>query len=277
MSSKKRMSQNRTDVDSTKSRRRGLAGLFESIFRSFRNLTHLVIMTPLYVFASVVIGVALTPGLIVFRLTYMTTTDWPVIPRLISLGTCIAFTYFGYGLSLVFMLPALNSLFRLRLKPWRGPYYSLPSVPWYIHNGFTYLLRYTFLEFITPTPLNIFFYRGMGMKIGRGTVINTSAISDPSLIRLGEKVTIGGSVTIVGHYGQGGFLVLAPVEIGDRVTVGLRCIIMGGVKIGKEAKILPNSAVMPKTIIPAGEVWGGVPARKIDMPTAATADSKKSA
>jgi serine acetyltransferase len=40
---------------------------------------------------------------------------------------------------------------------------------------------------------------------------------------------------------------------------------MGGAQIGKGAKILPNSVVLPKTVIPAGETWGGVPAQKITV------------
>jgi acetyltransferase-like isoleucine patch superfamily enzyme len=71
------------------------------------------------------------------------------------------------------------------------------------------------------------------------------------------------------HYGQGGYLVLAPIKIGDKVTVGLRSSIMGGVTIGEGAKILPHSIVLPKTQIPAGETWGGVPAQKIILKKAA--------
>jgi acetyltransferase-like isoleucine patch superfamily enzyme len=127
------------------------------------------------------------------------------------------------------------------------------------------MLRYTFLEFVTPSPFSLWFYQAMGMQIGPGTVINSTHISDPSLIEIGSKVTIGGSATIVAHYGQSGYLVLAPVKIGNGVTVGLRATIMGGVIIGDNAKILPNSVLLPKTIVPANEVWGGVPAHKYEL------------
>jgi acetyltransferase-like isoleucine patch superfamily enzyme len=261
---KRKSSQNKIDVDSHKSSRRGLAGAFESFFRRHRDTVHILIILPLYLFAAGLAGVAFTPGIYLFHKVQNLTAQWPEWAQYMATGSSLVMGYFLYGFSMVILLPLFNRVFGLRLKPWRGPYYSLPSIPWYIHNGTTYLLRYTFLELITPTPMSILFYKGMGMKIGRGSVINSTAISDPSLITLGEKVTIGGSVTIVGHYGQGGFLVLAPVVIGDRVTVGLRATIMGGVTIGKEAKILPHSVVMPKTVIPAGETWGGVPARKIE-------------
>ena len=104
----------------------------------------------------------------------------------------------------------------------------------------------------------------MGMKIGKGTVINTTYISDPSMISLGEKVTLGGSVTIVGHYGQAGLLIISPVKIGNNCTIGLKCSVMGGATIGDNVKIMPHSVVMPKTTIPDGEIWGGVPAQKIE-------------
>jgi carbonic anhydrase/acetyltransferase-like protein (isoleucine patch superfamily) len=93
--------------------------------------------------------------------------------------------------------------------------------------------------------------------------MNSENISDPSLIEIGDKTTIGGSATIIGHYGQSGFLILAKTTIGKRVTVGLRSVIFGGVAIGDGAKILPNSVVMPKTIIGAGEIWGGIPAKDV--------------
>ncbi len=267
----------RTNVDSTTSRRSGIAGYAERFFRTFRELSQIVLLLPLYAMGCAWISLAVLPGLAVFRIVFLSTRSWPIFFRLWALGCSACLGYLFYGLSLVLLLPLLNFILRLKPKAWRGPYYSLPAVPWFIHNGITYVMRFTFLEFITPSPLNILFYRLMGMHIGRGTIINTSHISDPALISMGEKVTIGGSATIVGHYGQSGFLVLAPVSIGDRATIGLRATIMGGVKIGREAKILAHSVVMPKTIVGDGEIWGGVPARKIPLSDLVRQRDEKSA
>ena len=104
----------------------------------------------------------------------------------------------------------------------------------------------------------------MGMKIGDRVEINTTNISDPGLITLEDGVTIGGSATIIAHYGMGGYLIIAPVLIKKGATIGLRAIVMGGVEIGENAKILPNSVVLPKSIVPAGETWAGIPAKKIE-------------
>jgi hypothetical protein len=257
-------SQKKADIYQLRSERKGLGGLFENLLRKFQIIGHLALVAPLYVLGSCCLGLALVPGFYLFQWADSFSQGGSTLARFWILGSSLGAGYFMYGFSMILIAPALNFLFRARISAWRGPYYSLPAVRWYIHNGLTYLVRYTFLEFITPTPFNLMFYRWMGMKIGGGTIINSSHISDPSLIEMGRKVTIGGSVSIVGHYGQGGFLVLAPVKIGDKATIGLRAIIMGGADIGEEAKILPGSVILPKTKVPAGETWGGVPARRVD-------------
>lgn len=256
----------------SKSDRKGMGGFFENALRKFQILGHIALVLPLYLIASCCLGLALVPGILLFSKANEWTQGFADFSRFFFLGSSIGVGYFLYGFSLILIAPTLNFLFQAKLKNWRGPYYSLPAIRWYIHNGLTYLVRYTFLEFVTPTPYNLLFYKLMGMKIGRGTIINTTHLSDPSLIELGKKVTLGGSVAIVAHYGQGGFLVLAPVKVGDKATIGLRAILMGGVEIGAGAKILPGSVVLPKTKVPAGETWGGVPAQKIQI-----SDLKKTA
>lgn len=254
-----------TYADPLVSERGGVGGFAETILRRFKNLTHFVLIMPIYGLGCAIVGAAAAPGILMFETISSLGVGQAAWLKYFLTGTGAAAGYFTYGFTLIFLSPLVNFLLRTRLKPWRGPYYSLEAIRWYIHNGATYLVRFTFLEFITPTPFNLMFYRLMGMKIGRGVAINSTWISDPSLIELGHKVTIGGSVTLVGHYGQGGYLVLAPVKIGDRVTIGLKATVMGGVTIGEGAKILPNSVVLPKTVIPPNETWGGVPARKIEL------------
>ena len=256
---------NKVHIDPQGSTHSGLGGLFEAALRRFKGAVHAGTLVPIYGLGCLCIGLALVPAITLVNWVSTATAAWPTGLRYAALGSSLATGYFLYGFSLLAILPAVNRILGAKLKPWRGTYYSLSTVRWYIHNSLTYLMRYTFLEFITPTPFNILFYKSMGMKIGNGTQINSTHISDPSLIELGEKVTIGGSAAICAHYGMGGFLVIAPVKIGDGAVVGLRAIIMGGVEIGAGAKIIAGSVVLPKTVIPAGETWGGVPAMKISI------------
>jgi acetyltransferase-like isoleucine patch superfamily enzyme len=124
-------------------------------------------------------------------------------------------------------------------------------------------LRFTFLPFATLTPFGIWFLKAMGMKLGRHAFINTEYISDPQLITLGDDAALGGSVRIFAHYGGHGNLVVAPVIIGDRATIGLGATVMGDVHVGADATILAHSVLMPGSRVGQGETWGGVPARHI--------------
>ncbi len=246
-----------------KSNHKGLAGFFENIFRRFHVLLTVILLIPIYIIGTLCLGLALTPGVTLFHwgMPHLQAHGLPY--QILGISLMLAISYIFFGFSLIIIIPICNFILRTYPKPWRGLYYSLPTIRWGVHNALTYIPRYIFLEYMTPTPFNILFYKLMGMKIGKGAQVNTTNISDPCLIEIGERATIGGSATIIAHYAQGGYLIIAPVKIGNGATIGLRATIMGGVTIGDKAKILPNSLVLPKTHVPAGETWGGVPAHKI--------------
>jgi len=180
-------------------------------------------------------------------------------------GLALAASYFTYGLTLLLVAPALNLVLGGRLRPYRGSAVSLAALRWYVHCTLTLVVRYSFLEFVTPSPFAQLYYRLMGMKIGRHVTINSTAIADPSLIEMEDGVTIGGTASIMAHYAQGGYLVIAPVRLRAGATIGLRAIVMGGVEVGEKAKVLAGSFVLPNTRIPAGETWAGIPAQRIEL------------
>ena len=102
-----------------------------------------------------------------------------------------------YGLALLVIAPALNFILGGRLEPYRGSAVSLTALRWYVHCTMTLVVRYSFLEFVTPSPFAQLYYQLMGMKIGRNVTINSTAIADPSLIEMEDNVTIGGSASVM--------------------------------------------------------------------------------
>ena len=145
-----------------------------------------------------------------------------------------------------------NKLNPFPIKPRKNNWYSIENIPWFYHNALVYLVRYSVLDFITPSPIQQWWLRGMGMKIGKGVIINTSNISDPCLIELEDYSTIGGSVTMLRHYGQKGILVIGKVCIKKGAMVGLRASIFGDVIIGEHA-VAPHEVVYPKSRIDKAE------------------------
>jgi hypothetical protein len=239
------------DIDATTSQLSGISGFLETGLRRFRLISFLLTLIPLYLVAALVMGISATPGVIFFNYIMKLTLGLPDYFRLFLLAWTLILAFFIYGFTLIFVVPFFNFIMPFRIKAFRGGYYSISSVPWYIHNALTYIVRYTFLEFITPTPLNPLFYRLMGMKIGKGVHINTTNISDPALIEIGDGVTIGGSAHIVAHYASKGYLIVEPVKIGKKVTIGMKATIMGDVEIGNGAVIAPHEIILPKSRIPA--------------------------
>ena len=242
----------------------GISGVYERLLRTHQTLIHSLTLIPVYMLATLILATALTPALFVFR--FFSNLAWSdsAIGLLFPSGIGIAAGFFTYGFSLILIVPLINLMIRPFVKPARGQNYSNRFIAWYLHNALTYLVRYTFLDFITPTPFNRIYFKLMGMKIGKAVQINSSNISDPALITLEEHVTIGGSAVLVAHYGMSGYLILAPITLRKGVTLGLHSKVLGGVEMGEYSKLLPNSVALPKTKIPAGETWGGVPARKIE-------------
>ncbi len=237
-------------MNATTSDRGGVLGAVEAFFRKFRMIGFTAILAPIILLYIFCIGASLTPGIALFSWVDSSTKDVAPLLRHFLFGITFATGFALYGMTLLFVVPLVNKLLPLKVKPHRTTWYSLSVVPWYYHNALTYLVRYTFLEFVTPTPLNILFYRMMGMKIGKGVMINTTAISDPCLIELGDYVTIGGSATLVAHYGMKGFLIIDRLVIEDKATIGLRASVFGDVVIGKGALVKAHEVVMPKTRIP---------------------------
>jgi hypothetical protein len=239
----------RDDVYSTESDKKGAGGFIEKIIRKFKMVSYFIALAILYFLILLAMGISVTPGVYLFMYAHDFFADWPQILYYFSIAFSIVLGFFLYGLFMIFVIPAFNFLMPFRVKPFRGSYFSLEAVPWYFHNAFIYVVRYTFLEFFTPTPLNILFYKMMGMKIGEHVHINTTNISDAALIEIGDKVTIGGSATIFAHYASKGFLVVEKVRIGTGATVGIKATIMGDVEIGEGVLIGPHEVVMPKSRI----------------------------
>lgn len=240
----------------TTSDKKGLLGLIESFLRSFRNFAFAVAMAPVLVVYVISIGLALTPGVFIFKELYLYTSSMSIVSQSFILALGFALGIICFWLSLIFIIPIMNLPIRPFVKPQKGTWFSLNVLPWYYHNALAQLARYMVLDYITPTPLNILFFRMMGMKIGKGVIINTSNISDPCLIQLDDYVTIGGSATIFAHYGMKGFLIIDRVHIKKGTTIGLKASVMGDVVIGENVMVTPHTVIMPKSRIANGEMVG---------------------
>jgi acetyltransferase-like isoleucine patch superfamily enzyme len=119
------------------------------------------------------------------------------------------------------------------------------------------------LQWMIPSFVGNTYYSMMGMKIGKGAQLNSPNINDAYMIEIGSKTVIGGGAAINGHLFEKDGIHLSKVIIGSNCVIGSGAFISPGCIIGDRA-VIASRAVLPKfTNVPPGEIWGGIPARRI--------------
>ena len=132
-----------------------------------------------------------------------------------------------------------------------------------------HLLFYLFFFFplirsrMIPIALNRLIYLSLGAKWGKAVYCAGVAL-DPSLISVGDYTLLGQDCVLYAHVIEGKRLSHQAIRIGTCVTIGANAVIMPGVTIGDNAIIAAGSVVTKGTEINSSEIWGGVPAQKID-------------
>lgn len=121
----------------------------------------------------------------------------------------------------------------------------------------------------------VIYLKKNGVRIGEGCDINKTANfgSEPWLIKIGNNVRITQRVQFITH--DGGLWTLRKmglidneavkygnIEIADNCNISWDVTIMPNVRIGKNC-IIACGAVVTKDI-PDNEIWGGVPAKRIE-------------
>ena len=115
---------------------------------------------------------------------------------------------------------------------------------------------------LVPIPMSRLMYIALGARIGVNTYC-AGLILDPCFVSLGADSVVGQSAAIVPHVIEGDRLGHYPVVIGSRVTIGAYSVVLSDVTIADGAQIAAGAVVPKGSRIGAGEVWGGVPAKRI--------------
>jgi hypothetical protein len=239
------------------------SGVVDRFVRRFNRTAYALAVAAVYAMASTALGLALVPAWLGMSWLEPAVGHWHTWLRWPVLGLATGAMFFVTGFSLLAVVSAMNFVLPTRLRRFEGGYFSAAALPWYLHNALFYLVRFTFLPFVTLTPIGVWFLRAMGMRMGKRPRIATEKLTDVAMITLGDDVALGGSAQVFCHFGGAGRLVIAPVVIGSRATIGEKATVMGDVEVGEGATVLAQSVLLPGTRVGAGERWGGVPARRI--------------
>ncbi|MFA7307906.1 MAG: Pls/PosA family non-ribosomal peptide synthetase [Hyphomicrobium sp.] len=159
-----------------------------------------------------------------------------------------------------------------RVKPGRYPLWSFYYFRWWLVQCFQPL---GWAEMFSGTPLMSLYWRAMGAKIGRNVTLSTSLCGAFDAVSIGDGSSVGLETQILGYRVEGGYLVIAPVEIGANCFIGMHCNLGLDTTMGDGARLDDMSALSDATVMKAGEGRRGSPARVADVAVPpADADSR---
>lgn len=101
-------------------------------------------------------------------------------------------------------------------------------------------------QYIDYSPVKVFLYRRIGMKIGKGVFLSPDVILDPhvpELIEIGDYAIIGWGTHLFCHEYNGDTYRLGRITIGSGAVIGGFSIIRGGVRVGENAQIASTCIV----------------------------------
>lgn len=192
-------------------------------------------------------------------------TTW-LLFRSLALGDFRGFALFVSTMAFVYVYGFLVYRLFLQIMPLREGDQAPGSRDEFVANVniLFYLLLFNTLvrtNFV-PVPLMRLVYLALGARLGKNTYC-AGAILDPPLTTIGDNCLIGHNAALFSHAIEGNHFSLDEIQIGNGVTIGANAVVMSAVKIGDGAIVSAGSVVLKGTQILAGEIWGGVPARKI--------------
>jgi non-ribosomal peptide synthetase-like protein len=115
------------------------------------------------------------------------------------------------------------------------------------------------------TPFKAMAWRMLGVPTGRRLFDDGCAITEKTLVRIGDHCTINAGVTLQAHSMEDGVFKADHIEVGSGVTLGTTSFVHYGATIGDDAVLAPDSFVMKGTEVPARARWQGNPAREISV------------
>jgi non-ribosomal peptide synthetase-like protein len=113
---------------------------------------------------------------------------------------------------------------------------------------------------LAGAPWIRFYARALGAQVGRGVDLH-SLPPVTGLLKLGDGAAVEPEVDLIGHWLDGDELRVGQISLGAGATVGSRCTLLPGARLGRGAELLAGSSL--DRAVPARERWSGSPARRV--------------
>ena len=204
------------------------------------------------------------PGLVVLRMaqwlapffTYHFFTGDP--DDSIALAVTISVAVFLLATAVEFAIAAAGKWLILgRLKPGRYPLWGLTYFRWWIADR---LIEGAPAYMLNGSPLQVWWLRALGARIGRDAIIGSVTARAHDLIDIGDRVSIGNAVNLENVRAERGEFIVGRIALANDAYAGSYSVLEGNTGIGEHAHLDGQSALGDGMFVPAGRLWSGSPA-----------------
>ena len=179
----------------------------------------------------------------------------------ITVAVAISVAVFLFATVLSFVFAIIGKwLIAGRLKAGSYPLWGLTYFRWWCANR---LIEGAPVYMLSSSPLNIWWLRALGARIGSETIIGNVTLRAHDLLTIGDGVSVGNAVNLENARVERGQLHLGPITLEDNVCIGSYAVLEGNTNIGRFGHLEAQSALSEGQTIPPRRIWLGSPARDI--------------
>ncbi len=149
-----------------------------------------------------------------------------------------------------------------RYKTGWYPVWSFYYFRWWLVSRFQEL---SLSGILIGTPLINLYMRAMGAKVGPRCSIDTNLCTAFDLVSIGKDTSIGPETHVLGYRVENGWLILAPIRIGEECFVGTHCCLGLNTRMFNRSRLDDMSHLVDDAAIGPDQAMRGSPATAADV------------
>lgn len=128
------------------------------------------------------------------------------------------------------------------------------------------------LGVLSGSPLMAPYLRLLGANVGKNCHIATANLAMPSMLHIGDDVSIGYNAQLLPVHVERGWVTIKPVTVRSHAFIGANAVLQAGSELGYGALLTDMSLAAEGQLIPAREEWSGSPAARTQEPDSLLAE-----
>ncbi|MBI4976056.1 MAG: amino acid adenylation domain-containing protein [Spirochaetes bacterium] len=172
--------------------------------------------------------------------------------------------YTALGIGAAFMTAIMKRIIVGKYKPGEHPLWS--TFVWKTELMTGFIENFTnpfFANHLMGTVFLPWYFRLMGMKIGKRACIHTMDFTEFDLVTLEHDVALNEDCTIQTHLFEDRIMKLGAIHIGSRVSVGSATLVLYDTEIEDDVKVGDLSLVMKGETLCRNSSWTGSPVSRV--------------